>query len=128
MTEYEPLQKHTLLHNGRYKIRKLLAHGGMGAIYMAHDLNFGEPVPVAIKENFVQTGPGINRKASMVQFQEEAGVLRRLQHDRLPKVIDLFTVEDRQYLVMDFIGGKSLWTIVEKDGALSETPSYITEL
>ncbi len=120
MTDYEPLQRNTELHNGRYKIRKMLAHGGMGAIYLAHDLNFGEPVPVAIKENFVQTGPGINRAASMIQFRAEAGVLRRLKNDHLPDVIDLFTVENRQYLVMDFIGGKDLWSMVEGKDPLSE--------
>jgi hypothetical protein len=37
----------------------------MGAIYLANDLTFNEPV--AIKENFVQTGSGIDREASMNQ-------------------------------------------------------------
>ncbi len=119
MTKYEQLPKNTKLHNDRYRIRKLLSKGGMGAIYLADDLTFNEPV--AIKENFVQTGPGIDREASMAQFREEAGVLRRLKNDHLPDVIDLFTVEDRQYLVMDFIGGKSLWKMVQAQGGpLSE--------
>ncbi len=112
MSDYKELTKNTLLHNRRYRIRKLISKGGMGAVYLAIDQTFDEPV--AIKENFVQTGPGGDREASMQQFRAEAGVLRRLKNDYLPDVIDLFTIEERQYLVMDFIAGKNLWEMVEQ--------------
>ena len=38
----------------------------------------------------------------------EASVLARLDHPNLPKVSDFFSIEERDYLVMDFIPGKEL--------------------
>ncbi len=118
MTDYNPLPENTLLRR-RFKVKKQLSHGGMGAVYLAIDQEFEDRV--AVKENFIQTGQGVDRGASVAQFQEEAKVLRRLSNRHLPKVISQFTEGERQYLVMDFIAGKNLWEIIEaKGGPLDE--------
>lgn len=98
------LPEDTILEN-RYRIDRLLAHGGMGAIYQAFDTNLN--IPVAIKENFLQTPESIR------QFQQEALILARLRHPSLPRVIHHFSFEGQQYLVMDFVEGKNLWEIVK---------------
>jgi Tol biopolymer transport system component len=77
----------------------------MGAIYQGYDLKLD--IPVAIKENFFRTPQGVE------QFEQEARILARLHHPNLPRVIDHFTFEDKQYLVMDFIEGQDLWEILE---------------
>jgi len=46
------------------------------------------------------------------QFLREATVLARLDHPNLPKVSDFFSVAARDYLVMDFIPGKDLRTLM----------------
>ncbi len=107
-----PLPEDTVLEN-RYRIDRLLAHGGMGAIYQGFDSNLN--MPVAIKENFFQTPQSIR------QFQQEALILARLHHPSLPRVIQHFSFEGQQYLVMDYIEGKNLWEIVKKrKGPLEE--------
>ncbi len=113
MSKYESLEKRTILEN-RYRIRRLLSQGGMGAVYLAVDTRF--KTPVAIKENFVQTGPGLDREASKRQFEAEATVLNGLHHPNLPRVTDLFIAGERQYLVMDFIEGPDLWAKIESQG------------
>ncbi|MEW5960334.1 MAG: protein kinase [Chloroflexota bacterium] len=100
-----PLAEDTLLER-RYRIDGLLARGGMGAIYRAFDTNLN--TPVAIKENSFPTPERV------AQFKQEALILARLRHPALPRVIHHFTVEGRQYLVMDFIEGENLWEIVER--------------
>ena len=79
-----PLPEDTILEN-RYRIDRLLAHGGMGAIYRGFDQNLD--IPVAIKENFFQTPQSIR------QFEQEARILARLHHPNLPRVIDHFTAD-----------------------------------
>jgi predicted Ser/Thr protein kinase len=100
-----PLAEDTILEN-RYRIDGLLARGGMGAIYRAFDTNLN--TPVAIKENSFPTPERV------AQFKQEALILARLRHPALPRVIHHFTVQGRQYLVMDFIEGENLWEIVER--------------
>lgn len=46
------------------------------------------------------------------QFRREARVLAQLDHPNLPKVSDYFSVEGRDYLVMDFVAGQDLRAIV----------------
>jgi predicted Ser/Thr protein kinase len=98
------LPEDTILEN-RYRIDRLLAHGGMGAIYKGYDTNLD--IPVAIKENFFQTPQSIR------QFEQEARILARLHHPNLPRVIHHFAAEGQQYLVMDFVEGTNLWETVK---------------
>ncbi len=97
----------TILEN-RYRIDRLLSHGGMGAIYQGFDTNLN--MPVAIKENFFQT------PQSIIQFKQEALILARLHHPSLPRVIHHFSFEGQQYLVMDYIEGEDLWSLVKEQG------------
>ena len=46
------------------------------------------------------------------QFLREATVLARLDHPNLPKVSDFFSIGDRDYLVMDYVPGKDLSTLM----------------
>ena len=101
--------------NQRYQIVRLLGQGGFGAVYQAWDLNL--KVPCAVKENF-ETNP-----SAMRQFEREASMLAALRHPNLPRVTDHFIIEGQgQYLVMDYIEGEDLRTILEQNGkALPET-------
>lgn len=51
-------------------------------------------------------------KQTREQFKREATVLARLDHPNLPKVSDFFSDEDRGYLVMDYVPGKDLRTLM----------------
>ena len=90
----------------RYRIEGQLGKGGMGAVYLAHDLTLN--LKVAVKEN-LNPSPESER-----QFRREALLLASLRHPNLPRVTNHFIIEDRQYLVMDFVEGIDLHTRVEK--------------
>ena len=100
--------------DNRYRIVKLVGQGGFGAVYRAWHLSLD--LPVALKENR-DTGPESQR-----QFEREARLLAGLRHHNLPRVIDHFVVPGQgQYLVMDFVEGKSLQALlVERGGPLDE--------
>ena len=97
-----------ILLRDRYKILGLLGHGGMGSVHLAYDTALD--VQVAVKSN------RNSEVSSQEQFLREARLLATLRHTNLPRVIDHFIVGDTQYLVMDFIPGRDLETILKEEG------------
>jgi formylglycine-generating enzyme required for sulfatase activity len=98
------LSSNTILKN-RYRIIHELGHGGMGAIYQAMDENLS--CVVAVKETFATTDD--QRRA----FKREAELLANLNHPTLPKVMDHFTHDDGQFLVMQFVPGHDLAELLQ---------------
>lgn len=97
---------------GRYRIRRIIGQGGMGCIYLADDLRL-EGRQCALKEvEHDKTLPSKMIQEARNQFMREATVLARLDHPNLPKVSDYFTNGPRDYLVMDYVPGKDLRSLM----------------
>ena len=97
---------------GRYRIRRIIGQGGMGCIYLADDLRL-EGRQCALKEvEHDKTLPSKMVQETRNQFMREATVLARLDHPNLPKVSDFFTNGPRDYLVMDYVPGKDLRSLM----------------
>ena len=97
---------------GRYRIEIELGRGGFGAVYRAWDSNLNRWC--AVKENLQ-----ISTEAER-QFAREATVLANISHPNLPRVIDHFFITDQgQYLVMDFVEGQDLASLVERQNTVS---------
>lgn len=106
-----PLKPGEILR-GRYRINKIIGQGGMGSIYLADDTRL-EGRQCALKEvEHDRTIPPEMSRQAKEQFQREATVLARLDHPNLPKVSDYFTINARDYLVMDYVPGKDLRTLM----------------
>jgi len=97
----------------RYVISRVIGRGGMGSIYLAADNRLDGRV-CAIKEVY-QGGdlPEELQAQGRDQFYREASVLARLDHPNLPKVSDYFSEDDRDYLVMDFVPGDDLKSLMD---------------
>ena len=96
----------------RYQIKSIIGHGGMGSIYLADDQRL-EGRLCALKEvEHDQSMPPETLDQAREQFLREATVLARLDHPNLPKVSDYFSIGPRDYLVMDFVPGKDLRTMM----------------
>lgn len=96
----------------RYRIEKELGRGGFGAVYKAWDNNLSRRC--ALKEN-LDTSPDAQR-----QFLREATVLANLSHPNLPRVTDHFSIPGQgQYLVMDFVDGEDLASLLHREGRVS---------
>ncbi len=95
----------------RYTITGLIGFGGMGTVYLADD-NRLEGRQCAVKE--IRLQPDLSDEvvdSVRKQFRQEASTLARLDHPGLPKVSDYFSIEDRDYLVMDYVPGQDLLDI-----------------
>jgi serine/threonine-protein kinase len=96
----------------RYHIVGLIGQGGMGAVYLADDTRLTGR-QCAIKETHLLSSLSeAVAQAARKQFYQEASTLARLDHPGLPKVNDFFSIEERDYLVMDFVPGRDLLEIV----------------
>lgn len=100
------------LLQGRYKIKRLIAQGGMGAVYEAEAIHLGG-IDVAVKETFFSE----DQHSLRAQFQREAATLARLEHPALPGVKDHFTEGAGQFLVMKFIPGEDLEQLLRRRGS-----------
>ncbi len=104
----KPLAEGTLLAS-RYKISKKIGGGGMGAVYLATDLNLGN-TQRAVKE-MVQSHIEEDQQAKAIDdFRRESMILSTLDHPSIPTIYDYFydEAESRFYLVMKYISGGDL--------------------
>jgi serine/threonine protein kinase len=96
----------------RYKISRIIGQGGMGSIYLAEDIRLeGRQCALKVVEH-ENSLTGETLTQAQEQFLREATILARLDHPNLPKVSDFFSEGNREYLVMDFVPGEDLRTLM----------------
>jgi serine/threonine-protein kinase len=112
---------HTL--KGRYRIEKVLGEGGMGTVYLAQDLLMDRTR--AIKELYPDPLADESKLlAARIQFRREAEALSQLRHRNLPHVSDYFSIDENDYLVMDYVAGESLADILARKKRPTERLVY----
>lgn len=126
-----PLQPDQLMDNGRYRIIRPLGKGGMGAVYLAENLQaFGREVVVKeMLDYFDPTDPEQVERARN-RFEAEARTLAALKHPAVPDIYGYFSQGGRNYLVMEFVVGENLETgVTHRDGEGRLIPAlpYTTE-
>ncbi len=89
---------------GSYQVTRLIAEGGMGAVYEAMHLRLGKPVAIKILAHQISS----NQEA-LARFRREAEVTSRLGHPHLVQVIDFGTSQSgAPFLVMERLNGEDL--------------------
>jgi serine/threonine-protein kinase len=97
----------TKLLKNRYEIRGLLGKGGMGCVYKVADRQQRGRVLAAKELRSGALSPARAEEA-LTLFRTEARILARLSHPNLPKVFDYFSLPGKQYIVMEYIEGRTL--------------------
>src|SRR5687768_16710162 len=92
----------------RYCVVRQIAAGGMGAVYEVRHQSLG--TTMALKETF------FTEDHLRQQFKHEARLLAHLDHPALPKVFDHFTEGAGAYLVMQYVSGDDLLTLLKSNG------------
>lgn len=92
------------LVDGKYKVLNEIGHGGMSVVYLA--LNERANKTWAIKE--VRKTGASNYEVVKQGLIAETNILKRLNHPRLPSIIDVIDHDDTFLIVMDYVEGTSL--------------------
>lgn len=101
---------------GRYRLIKMLGHGGMGYVYEAEHIDLGKHV--AIKTLHPQVAEGPEGRARFLQEGRAAAMLR---HPHICEVFDFGQEDDNLFLVMELLDGQNLDRFLDQQGLLTAT-------
>src|SRR3954453_8723042 len=99
--------------NERYELRRHIARGGMAEVYLAHDRLLDRPV--ALKMLFPELSVD---RAFVERFRREAQAAANLTHPNIVSVYDWGEDENTYFIVMEYIDGQTLSTVLRKQGTL----------
>ena len=110
----EAVQKVTRI--GPYDLIRKLGEGGMGAVYQARDNRNGRVVALKVL-------PRSKARDSvfMDRFEAEARAAFELDHPNIIKGLDLGQADGYHFLVMEYVEGQDVYSLLEKKGRLTET-------
>ena len=107
--------------DGKYKILSEIGHGGMSVVYLA--INERANKTWAIKD--VRKDGTADFSTVHQGLVAETEMLKKLNHPHLPSIIDVIDREDSFLIVMDYIEGKSLESLLKHGGA--QDPNRVIE-
>jgi serine/threonine-protein kinase len=112
--------------DGRYRLLSLISQGSMGAVYRAEQLQLDRVV--AIKLMWLDEAMVVEpaRKTAAELFLHEAATLARLDARNTVRIFDFGVWRERPYLVMEYIAGQRLASIIHQEGRLE--PGRVVEL
>ena len=100
---------------GKYRVKRLLGHGGMGAVYKAENLSIGRTVAVKVLHPHL-ADDGV----TLARFQREARAAASVGHGHVVEVLDLgVEASGAPFLVMEYVRGKSVEKLLTSEGTLS---------
>ena len=97
------------LVDGRYRITEMMAAGSMGSVYKAERVPVGKLVAV----KFLHASYA-NDSEFQARFDRETRVMSKLNHPNCVSVLDFGVWEGEPYLVMDFVDGVTLRSVIDK--------------
>ena len=95
---------------GSYKVQKQIGRGGMGGVYLAEHPVIRSRVAIKVMHDKYSKD-----EKSVDRFYNEARAVNVIGHDNVLKILDLnATPGGRPYFVMEFLDGRSLQALVDK--------------
>ena len=102
------------LIGGRYEVEELVGSGGMSSVYKAHDTLLERHVALKIlHEHHTADDEYVER------FRREARAVAQLSHPNIVTVIDRGEEDGRQFIVFEFIDGKTLKQCLDEGGPMT---------
>lgn len=102
-----PLKIGSLLDE-RYRITSRIGHGGMSEVYEATDIISRSTVAIKMIREDVMKNP-VNLK----RFENEATIAASLSHDNIVRIYNHGTINDRPYIVNEYIRGQNLKDVLD---------------
>jgi beta-lactam-binding protein with PASTA domain/predicted Ser/Thr protein kinase len=107
--------------DGRYQVISRIAAGGMGEVYRAHDAVLGREVAIKVLHPHLAGDRGF-----VDRFRQEARAAAILNHTSIVGVYDWGVTEGTYFMVMEFLRGLNLRTLLAQYGKLE--PAQVVEV
>lgn len=110
---------------GPYKLLRPVGKGGMGAVYLAEQTSVGRKVAIKVlPTDKAQDGLTLER------FHREARAAAALDHPNIVKLYDFSQASGVYFLVMEFVDGTDLQSLIDKTGPLhyAQASQYVAQV
>lgn len=104
--------------NDRYKVLEFIGGGGMSTVYLAHDMILNRDVAIKVLRYDTE-----NKEEYQRRFQREVLSATSLTHPNIVSVYDVGEDGDMQYIVMEYVKGKTLKQYINEFAPLSPARS-----
>jgi len=98
---------------GEYDIVGVLGRGGMGLVYLAHEIMLNRKVAVKVLLPSLLRGPEV-----VERFRREARIAASLRHRNITSIFGLKETSKLHFFVMEYVEGRSLDLILRDQGSL----------
>ena len=99
--------------DGRYKVMEVIGRGGMGVVYRVEHLRMGKVAAMKVLHRDLAADPDVIQR-----FEREAAAVSRLHHPHTVQVFDFGTAQGALYLIMEYVRGLDLGSIISRDGPM----------
>ncbi len=99
----------TVKRFGRYRLDRLIGHGGMGAVYLAEDEQTGEAAAVKVLPASLAANAEYIRR-----FENEARLAEQLDHPNIVRVEAFGKENGHYYLAMEYVNGSSCRAVISR--------------
>jgi eukaryotic-like serine/threonine-protein kinase len=97
--------------DGRYRVLERIGQGAMGAVYKIVHERMGKIAAMKVLHRELSSEREVVRR-----FRREAEAVSRLSHPNTVQVFDFGAVRGALYLVMEYVSGQDLGSIIRRDG------------
>lgn len=106
------MERNLMIAN-RYELIRNLGQGGMADVYLALDTLLNRQVAIKLMRGDISDDP-----VNVLRFQREAKAVADLSHPNIVEIYDIGQYNNRPYMVMEYVKGKTLKEMLRKRGAL----------
>lgn len=96
-------------HYGRYEVMYQLGQGAMAAVHLARDPLLGRFVAIKVLHSELTTQPDV-----LNRFFKEARIVAAVRHPHVVEVFDFGQEGQSMFLVMEFVDGQSLGSLLKQ--------------
>ncbi|MFM7148110.1 MAG: protein kinase domain-containing protein, partial [Actinomycetales bacterium] len=106
--------------DGRYRVLRRLARGGMATVYEAMDLRLERTVALKVMHRHLAEDPDF-----VARFRREARSAARLSHPHVVAVFDQGEADGLIYLAMEYVPGRTLRDVLVEFGPLAPEQAMV---
>jgi hypothetical protein len=100
---------------GRFDLLEMVGSGGMGSVYRGRDRETGDRVAIKVLGAKLAENPKLHYR-----LVQEFRAASKLDHPNIVRVLDLALDGSTAYLVMEYVDGESLGSLIARKGRLAE--------